>query len=70
MDARDRAGIRPEGAEIAPGPDGGRADETLSGLRELADLGIQVAHGRVEQVNDVRRLQVLGERVVPLVAHW
>ena len=53
-----------------PGPDGERVDETLSGLRELADLGIQVAHGRVEGVPDVRALRVLGEKVVPVVAGW
>jgi F420-dependent oxidoreductase-like protein len=53
-----------------PGPDGERVDETLAGLRELADLGIQVAHGRVEQVDDLRRLQVLGEQVVPVIADW
>jgi alkanesulfonate monooxygenase SsuD/methylene tetrahydromethanopterin reductase-like flavin-dependent oxidoreductase (luciferase family) len=53
-----------------PGPDGERVDETLAELRELADLGIQVAHGRVEQVHDLRRLQVLGEQVVPVVAGW
>ena len=53
-----------------PGPDGERVDETLAGLRELADLGIQVAHGRVEQVHDLRCLQVLGEQVLPVVADW
>jgi alkanesulfonate monooxygenase len=53
-----------------PGPDGERVDETLAGLRELADLGIQVAHGRVEGVPDVRALHVLGEKVIPVVADW
>ncbi|HST83969.1 MAG TPA: LLM class F420-dependent oxidoreductase [Kineosporiaceae bacterium] len=53
-----------------PGPDGERVNETIAGLRELADLGIQVAHGRVEQVHDLRRLQVLGEQVLPVVADW
>jgi F420-dependent oxidoreductase-like protein len=52
------------------GPDGERVDETLAALRELADLGIQVAHGRVEAVHDPARLQVLGEKVVPIVAAW
>ena len=53
-----------------PGPDGERVDELLAGLRELADLGIQVAHGRVEGVSDLRALRVLGEQVVPVVADW
>ena len=53
-----------------PGVDGERVDETLSVLRELADLGIQVAHGRVEGVPDLKRLQVLAEQVVPVVADW
>ena len=52
------------------GADGERVDETLAHLRELADLGIQVAHGPVTDVADIRPLEIIGERVVPVVADW
>jgi F420-dependent oxidoreductase-like protein len=52
------------------GANGERVDQTLADLRELADLGIQVAHGRIEDVQDLTQLQVLGEKVVPAVASW
>ena len=53
-----------------PGSNGERVDEILTSLRELADRGVQVAHGRVEGVQDLARLQVLGEKIVPVVADW
>jgi F420-dependent oxidoreductase-like protein len=53
-----------------PGANGEGVDEILASLREFADLGVQVAHGRVEQVQDLARLQVLGEKIVPVVADW
>jgi F420-dependent oxidoreductase-like protein len=53
-----------------PGRDGERVEETLAALRELADLGVQVAHGRVEGVHEIAPLEVLGEAVVPVVAAW
>jgi F420-dependent oxidoreductase-like protein len=52
------------------GPDGERVDETLAALRRLADLGVNVAHGRVEAVQDLKGLRLLGEHVIPVVASW
>ena len=52
------------------GRDGERVGQTLDGLRALADLGVQVAHGRVEGVQDIRPLEIIGEHVVPAVADW
>jgi F420-dependent oxidoreductase-like protein len=52
------------------GPDGERVDATLADLRRLADLGIQVAHGRLELVDQPSALELLGERIVPAVAAW
>ena len=52
------------------GQNGERVEQTLAGLRELADLGVQVAHGRVEGVHELTPLQVLGEKVIPVVADW
>jgi F420-dependent oxidoreductase-like protein len=52
------------------GPDGEHVDETLQQLRELADLGFSVAHGRVADVHDPKHLELIGERIVPVVADW
>ncbi len=52
------------------GPDGENVDKTLADLRAMADLGVQVAHGRVENVHDLTGLHALGEMVVPAVADW
>jgi F420-dependent oxidoreductase-like protein len=52
------------------GRDGEGVGQMLEGLRDLADLGIQVAHGRVENVQDIYPLEVIGEQVVPAVAGW
>jgi F420-dependent oxidoreductase-like protein len=52
------------------GPDGEHVDETLQRLRELADLGFSVAHGRVADVHDPKHLELFGERIVPVVADW
>ena len=52
------------------GPDGENVDAILRRLRELADMGFQVAHGRVVNVYDPKNLELLGERIVPVVADW
>jgi F420-dependent oxidoreductase-like protein len=52
------------------GPDGENVEATLQRLRELADLGFQVAHGRVVHVFDPKQLELIGERIVPVVAEW
>ena len=52
------------------GPDGEHVDETLQRLRELSDLGFSVAHGRVADVHDPKHLELIGERIVPVVADW
>lgn len=52
------------------GRQGERVGQTLDDLRALADLGVQVAHGRVEDVEDIRPLEIIGEHVVPAVADW
>jgi alkanesulfonate monooxygenase len=53
-----------------PGEHEQRVEQTLTDLRALADLGIQVAHGRVESVHDLTGLRLLGERVIPEIASW
>lgn len=55
---------------IDPGPDGEDVDGVLQRLRQAADLGIQVGHGRILPDGQARRIRVLGEKVVPVVAQW
>ena len=52
------------------GADGEHVDQILDALRDLADLGVQVAHGRVEGVQHIRPIEVIGERIVPATADW
>ena len=52
------------------GPDGENIDAILQRLRELADLGFAVAHGRAVNVYDPKNLELIGERIVPVVADW
>lgn len=55
---------------LDPGADGENVDQILEQLRGLADLGVQHAHGRVSDVWSVRPLELLGEKVIPVVADW
>jgi F420-dependent oxidoreductase-like protein len=50
------------------GNKGEKVDEIISGLRELAALGFDVAHGRVENVWEVSPLEIIGREVVPAAA--
>ena len=52
------------------GENGERVDETIEHLHELAELGIQVAHGGVPNGTALRQLEVMAERVIPAVADF
>ena len=52
------------------GVDGENVDPILGRLHELADLGFSLAHGRVVNVWDPEQLELIGERIVPVVADW
>ncbi|MFI7585605.1 LLM class F420-dependent oxidoreductase [Spongisporangium articulatum] len=52
------------------GRDGGNVPAMLEQLRALADLGIQEAHGTLADVSEPWALEVLGEKVVSVVADW
>lgn len=52
------------------GPNGENVEKTLADLRALADLGVQVAHGRVDNVHDLVGLRLLADQVIPVVADW
>jgi F420-dependent oxidoreductase-like protein len=47
------------------GPNGEKVDRTIEHLHELAGLGIQVAHGALKEVETLRPLELMAERVVP-----
>jgi F420-dependent oxidoreductase-like protein len=50
------------------GPRGERVEQTIEHLHELADLGIEVAHGALAHVSRPGTLELMGERVIPAVA--
>jgi F420-dependent oxidoreductase-like protein len=50
------------------GDGGERAADTVADLGRLAELGVQVAHGAVRNVAQLRQLEIIGERVLPQVA--
>src|SRR5215469_12934689 len=49
------------------GPNGERVQETIEHLHELAELGIEVAHGTVIDVGSLRPLELMAERVIPVI---
>ena len=52
------------------GLDGERVEQTLTELRQLADLGFQVAIGAVTDVWKMTPLEVIGREIIPAVASW
>jgi F420-dependent oxidoreductase-like protein len=50
------------------GPDGERVPETIDGLRQLAEKGFQVGHGRVADAWRITPLEIIGREVLPAVA--
>jgi hypothetical protein len=42
--------------------------QVIEELKDLAALGVQVAHGRVQRVWDLTPLEVIGKEVVPALA--
>lgn len=50
------------------GPRGEHVERTIEHLHELADLGIQVAHGALADVSKPGTLELMAERVIPAVA--
>ncbi|HEY7926366.1 MAG TPA: LLM class F420-dependent oxidoreductase [Candidatus Dormibacteraeota bacterium] len=49
------------------GEHGERIDQTIAHLRELADLGIQVAHGTLTGAGSLRPIELMAERVIPVL---
>ena len=51
------------------GENGEKAGQVIGGLRWLAGMGIQTVVGNVPKVYDIKRLEIMGEKVIPAVAH-
>jgi F420-dependent oxidoreductase-like protein len=49
------------------GPNGEKVDATIGHLQELAELGIDVAHGGFRDVESLRPLELMAEHVLPAV---
>jgi F420-dependent oxidoreductase-like protein len=49
------------------GVNGENVERTIENLHELAELGVQVAHGTLLKVTDPRQLEFMGERIIPAV---
>jgi len=50
------------------GENGERVEQTIEHLRDLAALGVHVAHGTVMNVGSMRPLVLMAERVIPALA--
>ena len=50
------------------GANGQHVEATIEHLHELADLGVEVAHGALKDVESMRPLELMAERVIPALA--
>jgi F420-dependent oxidoreductase-like protein len=55
---------------LDPGADGENVGPLLERLRELADLGVSHVQGYVPQASAIIPLEIMGERVIPVVAEF
>ncbi|EIV91877.1 LLM class F420-dependent oxidoreductase [Frankia sp. QA3] len=53
---------------LDPGPGGEKIDALLGQIQRLAGLGVTHYHGSVPDVDTLRPLELLGERVIPVAA--
>jgi F420-dependent oxidoreductase-like protein len=52
------------------GPNGEGVDELIAELKALHDLGVTHVHSRVQHVERITPLEILGERVIPVIAQF
>ncbi|MFZ0667792.1 MAG: LLM class F420-dependent oxidoreductase [Acidimicrobiales bacterium] len=52
------------------GADGENVDQILEQLRILSDLGFTVAHGSCVNVSSITPIEIIGERIIPVIADW
>ena len=44
--------------------------QTIEHLHELAELGVEVAHGSLAGVGSLRPLELMGNRVIPAIERF
>ncbi len=52
------------------GSKGERTDEIVESLQKLARMGFSVAHGSVAGVSSIEPVEIIGDRIVPIVADF
>ena len=68
---RDYAEIeKTSGARFDLGANGENVEQVIEQLHELAELGVQVAHGAVVGVGTLRPLELMAERVIPAISKF
>ncbi|HEX3825460.1 MAG TPA: LLM class F420-dependent oxidoreductase [Mycobacteriales bacterium] len=55
---------------LDPGPDGANVDTLVESMRSLADLGVTHYHGSIPEAASIAPIELLGERVIPVVAEF
>ncbi len=55
---------------LDPGPDGEAVGDLIGSMRRLATLGVTHYHGSVPDVASITPLELLGQRVIPVVAEF
>lgn len=55
---------------LDPGPDGANVEELIESMRQLAALGVTHYHGSVPDAASITPIELLGERVIPVVADF
>ncbi len=53
---------------LDPGPAGEQVGAVIDSMRRLADLGIDHYHGSLPDVASLGRIEILGDKVIPVVA--
>ncbi len=55
-------------APLDPGAQGEKVDDLLQELERFHKLGVSEVHGRFPDMHDLKRIDILGERVIPVAA--
>ena len=55
---------------LDPGPNGEKVSELIEQMRGLADLGVTHYHGSVPDAASLKAIEMLGERVIPVVEEF
>ena len=55
-------------APLDPGAQGEKVDDLLQELERFHKLGVSEVHGRFPDMQDLKRIEILGERVIPVAA--